>query len=64
MEYAETTSSSSFILPYSSSSNAVPSPTMTASTDAEDCKLWPPPIEKHFIDVLVEEEAKGNIPSG
>ena len=27
--------------------------------DAEDFKLWPTPIEKHFIDVLVEEEAKG-----
>ena len=37
---------------------------MAASTDAEDWKLWPPPIEKHFIDVLVEEEAKGNMPSG
>ena len=37
---------------------------MAASTDAEDWKLWPPLIEKHFIDVLVEEEAKGNMPSG
>ena len=36
---------------------------MAASTDAEDWKLWPPPIEKHFIDVLVEEEAKRNMPS-
>ena len=37
---------------------------MTASTDAEDWKLWPPLIQKHFKDVLVEEEAKGNMPSG
>ena len=37
---------------------------MAASSNAEDWKLWPPPIEKHFIDVLVEEEAKGNMPSG
>ena len=37
---------------------------MAASTDAEDWKLWPPLIEKQFIDVLVEEEVKGNMPSG
>ena len=37
---------------------------MVASFDAEDCKLWPPTVEKHFIDVLVEEEAKGNMPFG
>nr|POE52987.1 hypothetical protein CFP56_06849 [Quercus suber] len=32
-----------------------------ASSDAEDRKLWPLPIEKHFIDVLVEEQLKGNM---
>nr|POF10402.1 hypothetical protein CFP56_56356 [Quercus suber] len=33
------------------------------SSNAEDRKLWPPPIEKHFIDVLAEER-KGNMPQG
>ena len=37
---------------------------MTNPSDAEDFKFWPTPVEKHFIDVLVEEEAKGNMPSG
>ena len=37
---------------------------MATSSDAEDGKLWPSPIEKHFIDVLVEEEVKGNMPNG
>ena len=37
---------------------------MAASSNAEDWKLWPPPVEKHFIDILVEEEAKENMPSG
>ena len=37
---------------------------MADPSDAEDFKLWPTPVEKHFIDVLVEEEAKGNMPSG
>ena len=32
---------------------------MADPSDTEDFKLWPTPIEKHFIDVLVEEEAKG-----
>ena len=27
-----------------------------ATTNAEDGKLWPPLVGKHFIDVLVEEE--------
>ncbi|KAK7817708.1 hypothetical protein CFP56_042464, partial [Quercus suber] len=35
-----------------------------ASSDAEDRKLWPLPIEKHFIDVLVEEQLKGNMQPG
>ena len=33
-----------------------------ATTDAEDGKLWPPLVGKHFIDVLVEEELRGNMP--
>ena len=37
---------------------------MATSSNVEDWKLWPPPFEKHFIDVLVEEEAKGNMPFG
>ena len=37
---------------------------MVASSDAENGKLWSPPIEKHFINVLVEEEIKGNMPNG
>ena len=37
---------------------------MAASSNVEDWKLWPPPFEKHFIGVLVEEEAKENMPSG
>ncbi|XP_075645390.1 uncharacterized protein LOC142616415 [Castanea sativa] len=32
-----------------------------ATTDAEDGKLWPPLVEKHFIDVLVKEELRGNM---
>ena len=31
--------------------------------NAENFKLWPAPVKKHFIDVLVEEEANGNMPS-
>lgn len=34
------------------------------ASDAEDGILWPPPVEKHFIDVLVEEEVRGNMPQG
>ena len=33
-----------------------------ATTDAEDGKLWPAAVKKYFIDVLLEEEAKGNMP--
>ena len=33
-----------------------------ATTDVEDGKLWPPLMVKHFIDVLVEEELRGNMP--
>ena len=37
---------------------------MADPSDAEDFKLWPTPVEKHVIDVLVEEETKGNMPFG
>ncbi|KAK7814297.1 hypothetical protein CFP56_003350 [Quercus suber] len=63
MDCSGTTSSSIAFLPYSSSLKRVPSPTMAASSNAENGKLWPPPIEKHFINVLVEEEIKGNMPT-
>ena len=36
----------------------------TATSDAEDGKLWPLLVEKHFIDVIVEEEVRGNMPQG
>ena len=32
--------------------------------DAKDRKLWPSAVEKHFIGVLLEEDAKGNMPQG
>ena len=35
-----------------------------AITNTEDGKLWPPLVEKHFIDILIEEELKGNMPQG
>ena len=31
--------------------------------DAED-KKWSKAVEKHFIDILLEEDAKGNMPQG
>ena len=31
--------------------------------DAKD-KKWPEAVEKHFIDILLEEDAKGNMPQG
>ena len=34
------------------------------TADAKDRKLWPEVVEKHFIDVLLEEDAKGNMPQG
>nr|POE82313.1 coatomer subunit gamma [Quercus suber] len=37
---------------------------MLDPSDAEDLKLWPTPIEKQYIDILLEEEAKENMPSG
>ena len=32
--------------------------------NAEDLKLWPPQMEKLFIDIMVEECIKGNMPDG
>ena len=34
------------------------------TADAKDRKLWLEAVEKHFIDVLLEEDAKGNMPQG
>ena len=34
------------------------------TVDAEDRMLWLEAVEKHFIDVLLEEDAKGNMPQG
>ena len=31
----------------------------TELNDAEDQKLWPPQMEKLFIDIMVEEYIKG-----
>ena len=31
--------------------------------DAEDRK-WPEEVKKHFIDILLEEDTKGNMPQG
>nr|POE92701.1 hypothetical protein CFP56_42014 [Quercus suber] len=65
MELSNTALSSSVIPPFSSSSsNAVPAPKMAGPSNAKDLKLWLAPVEKQFIDVLLEEEAKGNMPSG
>uniref|UniRef100_A0A2N9GZZ6 Myb/SANT-like domain-containing protein n=1 Tax=Fagus sylvatica TaxID=28930 RepID=A0A2N9GZZ6_FAGSY len=36
----------------------------TELNDAEDQKLWPPQIEKLFIDLIVEECIKENMPDG
>ncbi|XP_050243328.1 uncharacterized protein LOC126692000 isoform X1 [Quercus robur] len=49
----------------SSSSNDVPAPKMADPSAAEGLKLsWTAPLEKQFIDFLLEEKAKGNIPNG
>ena len=37
---------------------------MADPSDAEDLKLWPTLVEKQFIDILLEEEAKRNMPNG
>jgi hypothetical protein len=36
----------------------------TKLNDAEDQKLWPPQMEKLFIDIKMEECIKGNMPDG
>ncbi|KAL0003883.1 hypothetical protein SO802_011444 [Lithocarpus litseifolius] len=60
MKLADTASSFLVIPPFSSSSsNVVLALKMVDPSDAEDFKLWPPPVEKHFIDVLVENKPKG-----
>ena len=37
---------------------------VNAASDIENGKLWPTPVKKHFLDVLVEEEVRGKIPQG
>ena len=37
---------------------------MADPSNVDDLKLWPAPVEKQFIDILLEEEAKGNMPNG
>ena len=32
--------------------------------DDDKDKKWPKAVEKHFIDILLEEDAKGNMPQG
>ena len=32
--------------------------------DDDEDKKWPKTVEKHFIDILLEEDAKGNMPQG
>ncbi|XP_023901764.1 uncharacterized protein At2g29880 [Quercus suber] len=34
------------------------------TADAKDRKLWPTAVKKHFIEVLLEKDAKGNMPQG
>nr|POE60749.1 l10-interacting myb domain-containing protein [Quercus suber] len=34
------------------------------TADTKDRKLWPIAIERHFIEVLLEEDAKRNMPQG
>lgn len=35
-----------------------------ASNEADDTKLWPPTIERMFIDIMVDEQAKANMVRG
>jgi hypothetical protein len=37
---------------------------MTELNDADDAKLWPPNIEKLFIQLMVEEMVKENMQEG
>ena len=32
--------------------------------DDDKDKKWPNAVEKHFIDILLEEDVKGNMPQG
>ena len=32
--------------------------------DDSDDKKWPEAVERYFIDILLEEDAKGNMPQG
>ncbi|KAK9988247.1 hypothetical protein SO802_028486 [Lithocarpus litseifolius] len=64
-------SSSTSVVPHrtsislsASSPDRVPLLIANATNDAEDGKLWPSLVEKHFIDVLIDEELKGNMPQG
>jgi hypothetical protein len=37
---------------------------MTTSVDISDAKLWPDNVIKAFIDIMVDEVTKGNMPNG
>jgi hypothetical protein len=37
---------------------------MTELNDADDVKLWPPNVEKLFIQLMIEEMVKGNMQEG
>ena len=37
---------------------------MAETSNAADSKLWPAPLVKHFIVILLEEAGKGNVRSG
>ena len=37
---------------------------MAETSNAADSKVWPEPVEKQFIEILLEEVAKGNICNG
>ena len=36
----------------------------TELNNAEDLKLWPPQMEKLFVNIMVKECIKGNVPDG
>uniref|UniRef100_A0A7N2N866 Myb/SANT-like domain-containing protein n=1 Tax=Quercus lobata TaxID=97700 RepID=A0A7N2N866_QUELO len=48
----------------SSSSNDVSAPKIAETSNAADSKVWPEPVEKQFIEILLEAAAKGNICNG
>jgi hypothetical protein len=37
---------------------------MATSVDISDAKLWPDNVIKAFIDIMVDEVTKGNMPNG